>query len=266
MDAGLDSNPKIVAAGRAGREVFLFLLRRNALLGVDGELPISNIDPAYLARQLDMPVTEARNAVVTIVTVGLIVTDDAFVRFKGWEEGWKGPLSNAARQAAFRERKGSKPPESGAPVTKSNDESRSVTKSNRLRGEERREEKKREEGECEGGTVKAKPRRRRSQAPEVPLPGDWSPTKSHADRAKENNIDLADQAVRFRLHAETHGRLAASWNAAFTTWLMNAPGFTAGIPAKQSPPSLPLEPYLYDGYAISKQLEAEEKARREGSS
>src|SRR5699024_6651103 len=51
------------------------------------------------------------------------------------------------------------------------------------------------------------------------LSKNWVPTKSHYDRAAELNLDITEQAERFRLHAETHDRRAANWNAAFTTWL-----------------------------------------------
>lgn len=54
---------------------------------------------------------------------------------------------------------------------------------------------------------------------ETRLPADWVPTKSHYDLARERNVDIAEQVEAFRLHAETHDRHAARWNAAFTTWL-----------------------------------------------
>lgn len=57
---------------------------------------------------------------------------------------------------------------------------------------------------------------------ETRLPADWVPTKAHYKRAQENRIDIVAQAEAFRLHAETHDRHAANWNAAFTTWLTKA--------------------------------------------
>lgn len=57
---------------------------------------------------------------------------------------------------------------------------------------------------------------------ETRLPKDWAPTAEHIKRAKEKNLDLADEVENFRLHAETHDRHAASWNGAFTTWLKKA--------------------------------------------
>jgi hypothetical protein len=58
-----------------------------------------------------------------------------------------------------------------------------------------------------------------AKAKETRLPADWVPTKSHYEIARERNLDIQHQAEMFRLHAETHDRHAARWNAAFTTWL-----------------------------------------------
>ncbi|WP_156316598.1 hypothetical protein [Leucobacter japonicus] len=57
---------------------------------------------------------------------------------------------------------------------------------------------------------------------ETRLPSDWVPTKNHYDIGREKGIDVAAEADAFRLHAETHDRHAARWNAAFTTWLKRA--------------------------------------------
>lgn len=51
------------------------------------------------------------------------------------------------------------------------------------------------------------------------LPKNWAPTAEHFDLARERNVDVASEAEAFRLHAETHDRHAARWNAAFTSWL-----------------------------------------------
>lgn len=65
---------------------------------------------------------------------------------------------------------------------------------------------------------------------ETRIPKDWAPTKSHLDYARDNRIDVAAEAEAFRLHAETHDRHAARWNAAFTTWLRKAKPGTAATP------------------------------------
>lgn len=57
---------------------------------------------------------------------------------------------------------------------------------------------------------------------ETRLPKDWAPTASHMEIAKSRGVDIIAEADNFRLHAETHDRHAARWNAAFTTWLKKA--------------------------------------------
>jgi hypothetical protein len=243
MDSGLDSNPKICAAGRVGREVFLFLLRRNAALEADGEIPVSNVLPEYLARQLDMPVTEARDAVVTLVTVGLIVTDVDFVRFLGWSDEWKGPKSNAERQATFRAKREAKQAKSDKGVTPSNAKSRDVTKSNRLRGEEKRREK--------------------SVRGLSPMPAGWEPNETSAKRASELGLSLTAEVADFREWTTAKGKAYADWQAAFRVHLASQAKRQTSrnvIPISGSPPLK--EPLLYDGYAASKQREADEKARQ----
>lgn len=54
------------------------------------------------------------------------------------------------------------------------------------------------------------------------LPKSWAPIPSHFALARELGVDIAREVEAFRLHAETHDRHAARWNAAFTTWLKKA--------------------------------------------
>jgi len=68
--------------------------------------------------------------------------------------------------------------------------------------------------------------------PEVRLPSGWAPTSAHFERAKTNRVDIAKESEAFKLHAETHDRRAANWNAAFTTWLTKA---KPTEPAKRDP-------------------------------
>ena len=54
------------------------------------------------------------------------------------------------------------------------------------------------------------------------IPADWTPTAEHEAKAAERGLSLDYQAETFRLHAETHARLCASWNGAFSQWLTKA--------------------------------------------
>lgn len=81
---------------------------------------------------------------------------------------------------------------------------------------------------------------------EVPLPEGWSPTPEHRQRAASLKVDVEREAELFRAHAETHDRRAASWNAAFTTWLLKAEYLTGngsgngnGQPRRNPPPTYP---------------------------
>lgn len=72
-----------------------------------------------------------------------------------------------------------------------------------------------------------------AKKPSVRLPKNWVPTASHFERAAASGVDLQKQVEAFRLHAETHDRHAANWNAAFTTWLSKAkPSSGVKVPAK----------------------------------
>lgn len=57
---------------------------------------------------------------------------------------------------------------------------------------------------------------------EHPIPADWTPTAEHIAKAKELGIDVKREAEVFRLHAESKGRKAVRWNAAFSMWLTKA--------------------------------------------
>ncbi len=83
--------------------------------------------------------------------------------------------------------------------------------------------------------------RRRTQ-----LPASWSPNEDHAARARSAGLDLAGELERFRLHAEGTGRLMVNWNAAFTTWLINAPKFAPRGPRAAHRPVQPS--HNADGY------------------
>jgi hypothetical protein len=118
VDANLDSNPKIRKAGSFGRQVFEFLLRRNALRGFKGSVPLAFVDPDYLADQLMISRDDAVTGVTKAVTANLLSFDDAsVVRIVGWHESWgKRAKEGKERTREWRERKRSEPHE---PVTAS---------------------------------------------------------------------------------------------------------------------------------------------------
>lgn len=70
------------------------------------------------------------------------------------------------------------------------------------------------------GSARARRSKRRTT-----LPDDWKPTAEHVKRATESSIVLTREVARFRAYHEARGSLMANWNAAFTTWLLNAVEF-----------------------------------------
>lgn len=58
--------------------------------------------------------------------------------------------------------------------------------------------------------------------PEIRLPASWAPTDKHRAYATEHGLDLNVQRQLFLAHAEEKDRRAASWNGAFSRWLINA--------------------------------------------
>jgi hypothetical protein len=145
MAADLDSHPKIRRAGRDGRDVYLFVLRRVALLKTEGRVPVSNIDPGYLAYEAMMTEDEAlrgvqaclkrhRNPVTGEEETPLLAIAHGDVIVEGWSDDWgRKPMSNAERQRRFRDRKKATPPE-GTPVTESDEAPLRVTRSNASNG------------------------------------------------------------------------------------------------------------------------------------
>lgn len=86
--------------------------------------------------------------------------------------------------------------------------------------------------------VPSKPPRKRRRSEETPFPEDWSFGDPEAATAAEYGAPSRDVALRafehFRLHAETKGRRAARWRAAWTRWCMSCrDGEYGGWPGSQ---------------------------------
>lgn len=106
--SNLDTHPKVRRAGRLGREIFLFALRRNAEPGnpIPGRIPKDELDPDYVADLLQMPRDEAVTGVTCAVTAGLLVEEGAWYLIASWKDGWgKAKSSGAERTAKWRENK-----------------------------------------------------------------------------------------------------------------------------------------------------------------
>ena len=69
-----------------------------------------------------------------------------------------------------------------------------------------------------GGDGKQSGRKRPARA----LPDDWEPNEKHVELARIRQLDLEQQATRFRDHAQANDRRQVDWDAAFRQWL-NSP-------------------------------------------
>ena len=76
---------------------------------------------------------------------------------------------------------------------------------------------------------------KKRKKPATPLPQEWMPTKAHQDRAREKNLDLLEEAEKFRNHAESVDRRAVNWNSAFSNWLIKAQPRTTPTPSTNNP-------------------------------
>jgi uncharacterized phage protein (TIGR02220 family) len=106
--SNLDTHPKVRKAGRNGREVFLFALRRNAEPGnpIPGRIPKDELEPCYLADLLQMPECDAVTGVTAAVTAGLLALEGDSYAIVSWKDGWgKDNGTGAERTARYRENK-----------------------------------------------------------------------------------------------------------------------------------------------------------------
>lgn len=144
IDAHLDTNPKIRRAGRNGRDVFEFVLRRVAIGRTEGTIPLKYIESWYLADQLMMSEDDARDGTSRAVTASLLAIDEAagVVRVVGWSAEWgRRPKEGAERTAEWR----AKSPKSGKRVTLGDDVSSQPSRVTARDESDAREERRGEE-------------------------------------------------------------------------------------------------------------------------
>ena len=262
--ADLDSNPKVRRAGRAGREVFLFILRRTNLIERDGRCPLSNVQPWYLSDQLMMPEDEASAGVQRAIDAGLIAIDGDHVVVCGWDDEWaKRPAEGAERTERWRnKRRVTDDASPNVTVTKCDDAS--VTERhrpshvttgddanvNKSHGDEsdgsdqiREDQIRVDHGESATsslGTTKhdstpstePAPTAKRTRVPKAErstaLSAEWAPRSEELALAASLSVDPTREAAAFRDHHSAKGSRFVDWNAAFRTWLRNAVRFGRG--------------------------------------
>ena len=217
VDDGLHSSRKLLSIPRRNRLAAIGLWTIAGSWCAD-QLTDGHI-PDYILKEWGAP----PSAVEALVEAGLWERESGALAFRNWAEYQPSKRDVEAERAASRER----------------------MRELRAKRKQRKPQDSAEEGEVFGRTGANSSENVRnpdptrpdptyieealasssSEAPkkrETRLPADWSPTAEHVKRAHEAGIDLAREAEAFRLHAETHDRHAANWNAAFTTWLKKA--------------------------------------------
>lgn len=79
--------------------------------------------------------------------------------------------------------------------------------------------------ECDDDAIQIQIQSNKKSTKRSRIPDGWEPTSKHARRAESSGIDLGREVERFKSHAAANDRRQVNWNAAFTTWLMNAEDF-----------------------------------------
>lgn len=247
MASDLDTDDKIMAAGRNAREVFLYALRKNQLGGYDWVIPAGCMRPAILARILMMSEDEACNGVTAAVTEGLFeLTESGDYRIAAGEKwgdaGGGNAMSARERVAKHRERK--RIQTRNEPVTIGNVTETpivTVTTEEKRREEKRSEE--RSEGDSEGSPSASPPQGaahpvlalvppdppRKGKASARQLPHGWKPSGKHAAIARERGVDLELEAEKMRDWAAAGAETSVDWDARFRGWLRRA------TPARAAP-------------------------------
>lgn len=248
----IHSHPKVRKAGRDAREVFMFALLRNGSPNnlSPGSVRELEMEPWYLAEQLQMTEAAATKAVAKLLDVGLMrrveattrrVDDDDASRsvvyvINGWEDEWgRGSMTEAERKRTQRSR-GVEDELSGQCPDNDSTCPDIVTREER-RGEENRGDRESAAAPLALTTPVIKTQRAkrlpRVKAPEIPIPADWSPNESHRTECRETNVDCAYEAKQFVNHAHAKGVMHVDWNAAFRTWI----GKSAKWAAERTPAS-----------------------------
>jgi hypothetical protein len=167
----------------------------NAQRGAQGWIPSADLEPWYIAKQLDIPESDAADGVTKAVTAGLLKAEDSCVIILGWGDDWsRRARTRAEIQKNYRERK-------KGTEERYEDEVTSDHQSNALpiRGEERRSE--------------------RVHGNSLSLPEDFSASQEARKIAEDRRLDLVFELAQFRDHTQSAGWSSENWDASFCKWL-----------------------------------------------
>lgn len=107
MSTGYDSNPKVLAAGWLGSQLFLLLVRLHAVHSEGGFLPSALLNPVFLRTVWHFPGSEEEleTAIQKCVEAGLLHRVDTGCQIAGWTESEWGRATSTERVRRHRERK-----------------------------------------------------------------------------------------------------------------------------------------------------------------
>jgi hypothetical protein len=91
-------------------------------------------------------------------------------------------------------------------------------------------------GQRTTSTAGTEEEKKRAKPKKHPIPDDWTPQESHADKAQAERVDLNREAERFRHHHAAKGSTYVDWDRAFHTWLMRAHDFGNHTTTDSKPP------------------------------
>lgn len=223
IDAGFHANRKARKAGRLGREVFVFVLCQNASRGMTGSIPADDLEPWYLAEQLQMTEVEASEGVQRAKDAGLFEVDEELVTISGWNEEWgKRPLSGAERQQRRRDRTSNVTNHEGAVTSNEpNVTSNGQSDASRRKGSRKGSRKEGRDGE--------------DRAVALPSIRELRPSPDTAQIAQDRGLSLEHELAQFRDHCASTGKKSRDWDAELRKWLRRSDGRGAQTPAKPTP-------------------------------
>lgn len=240
LDAGFHSNRKARKAGLLGRAVFVFTLCQNAARGGTGSIPEEDLEPWYIAEQLQVSEDEAREGVERAVAAGLIAIADGRVEICGWNEDWgKRPLSDRERQQRRRDKNSGAVTHGDAvtsPVT--NHEPRVTRHEASVTNHEQRDASRRKVGRDQG---REGGRDRGTRAVARRLSPDFRPCSEAAGIATGRGLNLGHELAQFRDHAASSGKTSRDWEAEFRKWLRGSEGRGAPAPSVSQTPIATVE-------------------------
>lgn len=155
-----------------------------------------------------VPGTDALSRAEKLREVGLLVRDGGGWRIATWLK-WNRSIEEMGKER-HRDTKRKGALTSGSPETGRETARETGRETTQIPGSNDQDQ---DQDHVEG------PRKRGRRKRSIPLPANWEPNTNHHRQAKDEGIDIAAQAKKFRNWAEARDQRYADWDAAFRNWL-----------------------------------------------